>query len=101
MEQSAAGRRFREGKLDPDLFYRMVVLLRVCVGVLAVEFCVVDMAVAGKILILLLPWSCPPNACRTYRADVTSQAFRNLNAVTVPAFVSVPKTEEEDSKKGN
>ncbi|KAI9740891.1 MAG: hypothetical protein M1818_004496 [Claussenomyces sp. TS43310] len=28
-------------------------------------------------------------------------AFRNLNSVTVPAFVSVPKNEEEDRKKGN
>ena len=26
------------------------------------------------------------------------QAFRKLNAVTVPAFVTVPKTEEEDAK---
>lgn len=26
------------------------------------------------------------------------QAFRKLNAVTVPAFVKVPKTEEEDMK---
>ncbi|PQE22147.1 proteophosphoglycan ppg4 protein [Rutstroemia sp. NJR-2017a BBW] len=29
------------------------------------------------------------------------QAFRNLNSVVVPAFVSVPKNEEEDAKKGN
>ncbi len=28
------------------------------------------------------------------------QAFRNLNSVVVPAFVGVPKNEEEDAKKG-
>lgn len=28
-------------------------------------------------------------------------AFRHLNAVTVPKLVSVPKNEEEDAKKGN
>jgi len=27
--------------------------------------------------------------------------FRQLNSVTVPRFVSVPKTDEEDAKKGN
>jgi hypothetical protein len=32
-------------------------------------------------------------------ADVM-QAFRNLNSVVVPAFVSVPKSEEEEAKKG-
>jgi len=30
-----------------------------------------------------------------------AKAFRSLNAATVPAFVSVPKTDEEDGKKGN
>lgn len=30
-----------------------------------------------------------------------AKAFRNLNSVVVPAFVSVPKNEEEDAKKGN
>ncbi|KAF2036508.1 hypothetical protein EK21DRAFT_105827 [Setomelanomma holmii] len=30
-----------------------------------------------------------------------SNAFRHLNAVTVPKIVSVPKNEEEDAKKGN
>jgi hypothetical protein len=34
-------------------------------------------------------------------ADYDAQAFRHLNAVTVPKFVSVPKNEEEDAKKGN
>ncbi|MCJ1272132.1 hypothetical protein MMC22_012039 [Lobaria immixta] len=29
------------------------------------------------------------------------QAFRKINAVTVPKVVSVPKTDEEDAKKGN
>jgi len=28
-----------------------------------------------------------------------AKAFRNLNSVTVPAFVSVPKTEEEEARK--
>lgn len=28
------------------------------------------------------------------------QAFRKINAVTVPHLVGVPKNEEEDSKKG-
>lgn len=31
-------------------------------------------------------------------ADCVLQAFRKLNAVTVPAFVKVPKNEEEDNK---
>lgn len=30
-----------------------------------------------------------------------ANAFRHLNAVTVPKFVNVPKNEEEDAKKGN
>ncbi|KAF1911055.1 hypothetical protein BDU57DRAFT_462210 [Ampelomyces quisqualis] len=30
-----------------------------------------------------------------------SEAFRHLNAVTVPKIVSVPKNEEEDRQKGN
>ncbi|EPE36513.1 hypothetical protein GLAREA_08676 [Glarea lozoyensis ATCC 20868] len=30
-----------------------------------------------------------------------TKVFRNLNSVVVPAFVSVPKNEEEDRKKGN
>ncbi|KAF1977589.1 hypothetical protein BU23DRAFT_452670 [Bimuria novae-zelandiae CBS 107.79] len=30
-----------------------------------------------------------------------AQAFRRLNAITVPKLVSVPKNEEEDAKKGN
>lgn len=30
-----------------------------------------------------------------------TKAFRNLNAAVVPAFVSVPKSDEEDVKKGN
>jgi len=30
-----------------------------------------------------------------------SQAFRRLNAVTVPNLVGVPKNKEEDAKKGN
>ncbi|KAG9230250.1 hypothetical protein BJ875DRAFT_385578 [Amylocarpus encephaloides] len=30
-----------------------------------------------------------------------TQVLRNLNSVVVPAFVSVPKNEEEDAKKGN
>lgn len=34
-------------------------------------------------------------------AYVCTQAFRHLNAVTVPKLVSVPKNEEEDAKKGN
>jgi hypothetical protein len=29
-----------------------------------------------------------------------AKAFRNLNSVVVPAFVGVPKNEEEDAKKG-
>jgi len=30
-----------------------------------------------------------------------AKSFRNLNSVTVPKFVSVPKNEEEDAKRGN
>jgi len=30
-----------------------------------------------------------------------TKAFRNLNSVVVPAFVGVPKNEEEDRKRGN
>jgi hypothetical protein len=33
-------------------------------------------------------------------ADGFVQAFRNLNSVVVPAFVGVPKNEEQDAKKG-
>jgi hypothetical protein len=33
--------------------------------------------------------------------DRNMQAFRHLNAVTVPKIVSVPKNNEEDAKKGN
>lgn len=29
------------------------------------------------------------------------QAMRKLNSVTVPKIVSVPKTDEEDAKRGN
>jgi len=32
---------------------------------------------------------------------VFATAMRNLNSVAVPAFVSVPKNEEEDRKRGN
>jgi hypothetical protein len=34
-------------------------------------------------------------------ADHIIQAFRHLNAATVPKIVSVPKNAEEDAKKGN
>jgi len=30
-----------------------------------------------------------------------ANAFRHLNAVTVPKFVGVPKNDEEDAKRGN
>lgn len=30
-----------------------------------------------------------------------SNAFRHLNAVTVPKMINVPKNAEEDAKKGN
>lgn len=39
--------------------------------------------------------------CRTLLANFYAQAFRHLNAVTVPKIVSVPKNEAEDAKKGN
>lgn len=29
------------------------------------------------------------------------QAMRNLNSVSVPKMVSVPKNDEEDAKRGN
>jgi len=50
---------------------------------------------AGKITMVEDKWSgeLPEGAF--------AKAFRNLNSVTVPAFVSVPKNEEEDSKRGN
>lgn len=32
---------------------------------------------------------------------IFAKAMRNLNSVTVPAFVGVPKNEEEDAKRGN
>lgn len=34
-------------------------------------------------------------------ANGNAQAFRHLNALTVPKIVSVPKNAEEDAKKGN
>jgi hypothetical protein len=47
------------------------------------------------------PPSCRARCVDGAHADALEQALRNLNAVTVPAFVSVPKNEEEDRKKGN
>lgn len=32
---------------------------------------------------------------------VSLQAFRNINAVTVPKMVGVPKNDEEDAARGN
>lgn len=32
---------------------------------------------------------------------ILAQAFRRMNAVTVPKFVGVPKDAEEDAKRGN
>ena len=44
----------------------------------------------------------PPSALEVQsRADMESQVFRNLNSVTVPHMVSVPKNDEEDAKRGN
>lgn len=64
----------------------------------------VDMAMAGKIsicqdsnLLAMVMSFVFLNA----HADLCEQAFRNLNSVTVPAFVKVPKNEEEDRKMGN
>lgn len=45
-----------------------------------------------------LPLSRGNVRARTNKTDCVMQAFRKLNAVTVPAFVKVPKTEEEDNK---
>jgi len=39
---------------------QVVVLLCVGLGVLVLDFCVVDMAVAGKDVQFCLPWSCLP-----------------------------------------
>jgi len=38
--------------------------------------------------------------CGPY-ADNHSQAFRRLNAVSVPKMVGVPNNAEEDAKRGN
>ncbi|KAL1600424.1 hypothetical protein SLS60_006809 [Paraconiothyrium brasiliense] len=46
-------------------------------------------------------WSFAWETKKKMTADITAQAFRHLNAVTVPKLVSVPKNEEEDAKKGN
>lgn len=37
----------------------------------------------------------------THSLTMIVQAFRHLNAVTVPKMISVPKNEEEDAKRGN
>lgn len=38
---------------------------------------------------------------QTHANNSSSQVFRNLNSVTVPKFVGVPKNAEEDAKRGN
>lgn len=48
MEQSASGRGFRQGKLGPDFQFAVVVKLLYCLGLVALEFRLVDVAVAGK-----------------------------------------------------
>ena len=44
-------------------------------------------------------WVDPAKVCGSLTLIV--QAFRHLNAVTVPKIVSVPKNEADEAKKGN
>ena len=39
--------------------------------------------------------------CLIYAYHTCSQAFRKINAVTVPKIVGVPKNDEEDAARGN
>jgi hypothetical protein len=39
--------------------------------------------------------------CKTFTDCASLQAFRNLNSVTVPKIISVPKNKEEDAARGN
>lgn len=100
MEWKSAGRRIRKGKLEPDLFREVVGPLCVCLALVVVDSHHQDMAMGGWFRLLCTrsdssPW------LRERDWLTYLQAMRNLNAVTVPAFVSVPKNEEEDAKKGN
>lgn len=54
MEQSVTGRGFRQGKLGPDFQFTVVVTLLYRLGLVALELCLVDVAVAGKIQHLLV-----------------------------------------------
>ena len=57
--------------------------------------------------------ACLPATCASCWNDLTShlngvfansivaQVFRQLNSVSVPKMVSVPKNDEEDAKRGN
>lgn len=38
------------------------------------------------------------SSVQEYTLTISSQTLRKLNAVSVPRFVTVPKTEEEDAK---
>lgn len=67
---------------------------------LPVELCLVDMAVAGEKRFVLFSrqvWYLLTTSANSY----SLQAFRNLNSVTVPKIISVPKNKEEDAARGN
>jgi hypothetical protein len=61
-----------------------------CVDILGLEFRLVDTALDGE-----------PMASEYKVLTDDLQAFRRLNAVTVPLMVGVPKDKEEDMKRGN
>lgn len=70
------------------------------VGVLGLELDVGDEGLEGAWPLFANPVRFRDFVARFWLTGV-AQAFRHLNAVTVPKMIHVPKNEEEDAKKGN
>lgn len=70
------------------------------VGVLDVEFYVGDANVESACCFVVCVVGLGLN-CWIVLLTMILQAFRHLNAVTVPKMINVPKNEEEDAKRGN
>lgn len=74
-------------------------------GFLGLEFYVGYVVVAGVFLLLLIKgenWADDLFVeCMLADSFCVVQAFRKINAVTVPKMVGVPKNDEEDAARGN
>jgi len=99
VERQAPRGCHRKRKSCPISESFVVGVLYAGLGILPAEFRLVDSSVAGEAPFDSAPWS------KSFRATFTdfslSQAFRNLNSVTVPKIISVPKNKEEDAARGN